>query len=255
MSPFSPVFGMFCWPELATTDTTAAKAFYGALLGWIFAPGGEGMEYHLAKWVDAHVGAIGPLQADLQAQGVPPHWLSFVSVENADLVAAKAVDLGGHVLAGPFDVFEMGRMAVLQDNQGAVFALWQPMTFAGIERYEAPGALGWTELRVSDVDKAKAFYTSLLGWQAEDTASHGFPYAFFRTGKKAVAGLLKIEPGVDYPQWLPYFQIASAKESFEKATVLGAELWAEPFEMKGVGPVALLKDPQGAAFGLFESKK
>lgn len=256
MESFSPAFGMFCWPELATTDTTAAKTFYSELLDWsVECVSNDEMEYHMLKREDRSLGAMSALMPHLKEQGVPSHWLSYVSVESADEVAAKVEGLGGKVLAGPFDVYEMGRMAVIQDNQGAAFALWQPKTFAGIERYEEPFALGWTELRVSDLEKAKAFYPALLGWQVEDTDSHGFPYAFFRNGNKAIAGLVKIEPGSAYPHWLPYFQIENGAVRFNKAIELGATFLAEPFDMKGVGPVAILKDPQGAAFGLFESKK
>ena len=65
------------------------------------------------------------LKPDMRAQGVPPHWLLYVSVANADETAAKVAPAGGKVVAPPFDVMEFGRMAVFQDPAGATIAIWQ----------------------------------------------------------------------------------------------------------------------------------
>ena len=64
-----------------------------------------------------------------RSQGVPLHWNTCIAVESADETAAKAQQAGGVVIAGPFDVFNAGRMAMLQDPQGAVFAVC-PARFA-----------------------------------------------------------------------------------------------------------------------------
>ena len=68
------------------------------------------------------VAALYNQMADQKAAGIPPHWLSYVSVESADQAAARAAELGGTVLAPAFDVMEAGRMAVIQDPTGGVLA-------------------------------------------------------------------------------------------------------------------------------------
>src|SRR2546422_834981 len=66
------------------------------------------------------------LRPEQQSQDVPSHWMIYIAVESADASAGRAAQLGGKVLAPPFDVFDVGRMAVVQDPTGSVFSMWQP---------------------------------------------------------------------------------------------------------------------------------
>src|SRR5688500_7487900 len=68
-----------------------------------------------------------------RGEGVPPNWTSYVTVADAGAAAARAKQLGGQVIDGAVDVLDLGRMAVLKDPQGAVFAVWQPRTRIGAE--------------------------------------------------------------------------------------------------------------------------
>ena len=117
--------GTFNWPELATTDQNAAKKFYTTLFDWQATDDdmGPGGVYTIFKRDGKAVAALYTLKADMRKQGVPPLWGSYISVENADASAAQAKTLGGKVIMEPFDVMEHGRMAVITDPQGAVFAL------------------------------------------------------------------------------------------------------------------------------------
>ena len=88
--------GTFCWVELATTDGDAAKKFYTELFGWTGndMPVGPGMTYTILL-LDGQegkdVGALFQMTPEMTAQGIPPNWLSYVSVTNADESAAKAL--------------------------------------------------------------------------------------------------------------------------------------------------------------------
>ena len=75
------------------------------------------------------------------------------------------------MIAGPFDVMEHGRMAVLADPTGAVFALWQANKHPGATAIDEEGTLVWTELVTDDTNKAGDFYTKLFGWTTEAYAS------------------------------------------------------------------------------------
>jgi predicted enzyme related to lactoylglutathione lyase len=125
-----PKPGHFSWNELITADPQGSKHFYGELFGWEaapFAPPGApagGPPYFLLKTDANDMGAGGMMPAP--APGIPTHWLAYVVVENADTSLAKAVALGGKALTEVMSVGEIGRVAVLQDPQGAVFGIHEP---------------------------------------------------------------------------------------------------------------------------------
>jgi uncharacterized protein YndB with AHSA1/START domain/predicted enzyme related to lactoylglutathione lyase len=114
--------GQFCWNELLTEDVESAAAFYTKLLGWETAPMEGGMPYILFKQRGSEVGGL--MKAPMP--GMPPHWLSYITVEAVDAAAARAAELGGTICAPPFDIPNVGRIAVVQDPQGARFGLFQP---------------------------------------------------------------------------------------------------------------------------------
>ncbi len=118
--------GTFSWVDLGTTDAESAKKFYGGLFGWTFddQPAGPGMTYSMAKLNGQTACALYTMGKEMA--GIPPHWLSYVTVDDADAMAKKATANGGKVMKEPFDVMTHGRMAVLTDPSGASLAIWQP---------------------------------------------------------------------------------------------------------------------------------
>ena len=114
--------GAFSWNELMTTDVPAAKAFYSELLGWDMRDEQTlDMTYTMLKAGDQDVGGIMAMPAD--AQGTPPMWGSYVTVDDVDKQASKAEQLGGKILIAPQDIPEVGRFAVISDPQGAMLTL------------------------------------------------------------------------------------------------------------------------------------
>ena len=112
--------GRFSWNELIAPDMEGAAAFYTKLLGWEAVPMAGGMHYTLFKKNGADVGGL------MSIPGVPPHWMSYVTVESADASAARAVELGGTICKPAFDIPNVGRIAIVQDPQGAAIGLFQP---------------------------------------------------------------------------------------------------------------------------------
>src|SRR5262249_18598813 len=113
--------GNFSWIELATTDQTAAKDFYAKIFGWSFKdyPTGPNEVYTLFQVEERDAAAACTLRPAQPSPGVPPHWNLSVAVQTADAPAARAAERGGKALAPPFDVFDSGRMAVVQNPTGA----------------------------------------------------------------------------------------------------------------------------------------
>ena len=116
--------GSFCWIELATLDQSAAKSFYSSLFGWtpFDVPMGPGEVYTIFRLEDRDAAAAYTMRPEQRSQGVPPNWMLYISVASADDAAKRARDVGGTVHMDAFDVGDSGRMAVLQDHTGAVFA-------------------------------------------------------------------------------------------------------------------------------------
>jgi predicted enzyme related to lactoylglutathione lyase len=248
--------GTFCWVELATSDADAAKTFYTQLFGWTYEdhPMGPGMVYTMLKLDGKDVGALYKLMDEQAAQGVPPNWLSYVSVTNADESTAKAKDLGATILKDAFDVMTVGRMSVIQDPTGAVFALWQAGDNKGSAIYNVPNSLCWNELMTTDVARDKEFYTQLFDWGANTQNFGDFEYTMFQNGERGAGGMLQITPemGPIPSNWLVYFAVDDCDAKVQKATELGANVMKPADDIPGVGRFAILTDPQGAAFAFIK---
>ena len=246
--------GRFCWADLGTSDTADAKRFYTGLFGWTFEdrPMGNGAVYTMLFSGGRSVAALYQQDAQQQAMGIPPNWLSYISVESADRSAELVRTLGGTVLMDAFDVLDVGRMAMIQDPTGAVVALWEARAHHGAEVVEEPNTLAWNELETGDTAKAASFYGGLLGWAAEGSRYGEIDYTIFRQGERMAGGMMAIpaEWGPVPPHWLVYFAVSDCDAAAAEATRLGGSVTSPPMDIPGVGRFALIRDPQGAVFAV-----
>lgn len=242
--------GTFCWSELATSDQAAAKAFYAALFGWESddRPVGEDSYYSMQLVGGKPVAAIAGQPQQQRDAGVPPLWNSYVSVDSADAVAERAKELGATVHAPAFDVFTSGRMAVIQDPQGAYFMLWQPGDHVGGALVNAPGALVWNELNSPDLDGSSAFYSALFGWDIEQFAGME-DYLSIKVGAANNGGMRALVPPSP-PNWLVYFGAEDIDAALVKVQELGGTKLAGPIDIQ-IAKIAVVADPQGAVFALY----
>jgi uncharacterized protein len=245
--------GTFSWTDLNTTDQEAAKAFYSGLFGWEITdmPAGEGVNYSMAAIDGKWVGAISPQPQQQRDAGVPPAWNSYVSVKNVDETAARAAELGATVHAPPFDVLQAGRMAVVQDPQGAWFLLWQARDHIGAGLVNAPGALSWNELGSPDLEGSARFYGDLLGWTTTPVEGADPPYLVVNTADGHTNGGIRppAPPGTP-PFWLVYFATADIEASVARVGELGGTVLLPPTDI-GIALIAVIQDPQGAVFALY----
>ncbi len=250
MTSYPP--GAFCWPELGTTDRAAARTFYAEMFGWsgVEVPGGS---YVLLQKEGKDVAGLYETSPEERAKGVPPHWNAYVAVASADEAASQAADLGAKVIAPPFDVPNIGRMAFVQDPSGAIVALWQAGRHFGARLVDEVGTLCWMELNTRDTDAARTFYKGLFGWSAEGKSFGGGTYTIFSNGERPVAGMMDMRgrmPDHLPPHWLTYFAVDDCDAFLAKACGLGAQTLAGPMDVMGVGRFAILRDPQGAFFAV-----
>lgn len=246
--------GEFCWMELATTDQSSAKNFYGSLFGWAAndMPMGPDSYYTIFRLQGRDCAAGYTLTA--QEKGQPPHWNLYIAVENADAAASKAASLGAKVPAPAFDVMDAGRMSVIEDPTGAVFVVWQAKNNAGIGISGEPGTICWADLSTPDRERAKTFYSNLFGWKitpGEGKDSSG--YLHIMNGENMIGGIQTSDGrNADAPpHWLIYWYVADVDASAAKAKQLGATFHLPPTTIEGVGRMAVMADPQGAVSALF----
>ncbi len=257
MTAYKP--GTPCWVDLASPDLEKSIEFYGALFGWDV-PEQENSEqtggYRLAALGGKSAAGLMPQMQE----GQPTVWSGYVSVEDADATAAAVREAGGAVIAEPMDVMDLGRMAVFSDPEGAVFGIWQPGIFAGAQIVNEPNSYSWNELNTRDPDGARSFYTKVFGWDANEVdMGEGGTYTTWRHPERSededsVGGMLDIRgraPDEVPAHWLVYFTVDDRDATLAKAKSSGAE---EVLTMDlPMGRLAILRDPHGASFGIFEA--
>lgn len=248
--------GNFVWMELATTDQSAAKHFYGDLFGWHAAdiPMGKDSLYTMFLLGDREVCAAYTMKPEDQVLGIPPHWLLYVAVANADEAISRALQLGGQPLSPAIDIPGVGRMAVIRDPVGAIFAVYQAGGHRGMGIVAEDGAFCWADLQTPDRQLAAQFYGDLFGWEfvlGKDKDPGG--YLHIKNGAHYIGGLpasRSLPPNVP-PHWLGYFQCESCEARTARAVALGAAIRVPPMVIENQLHFSVLADPQGAVFALF----
>jgi len=263
--------GVPCWVDTSQPDPAAAAEFYGALFGWecedVMPPEAPG-SYFMARLGGGDVAAISSPAGDSPAAAT---WNTYVWVEDAEETAAAVREVGGSVLAEPFDVFEAGRMAVCADPEGAAFCLWQAARHRGAGVVNEPGSLVFNNLNLRDLEGARAFYRAVFGWgvlemdggfkawtlpgygnfldelnpgTVEAMAEAGAPIGF----EDVVASLTPIAEGPETaPHWGVTFAVESADATAARARELGATILTDPLDAPWVR-LTVIQDPQGATF-------
>jgi len=123
--------GDFTWHELNTTDWEAAWAFYEKLFGWTKTSdmdmGPELGTYRMYKQAgDGGESATGGFSNVAKAQGFPPSWLYYITVDDIDAAVKRIESKGGKLTNGPMDVPGGDKIAHLTDPQGGMFAIHWP---------------------------------------------------------------------------------------------------------------------------------
>ena len=244
------------WLDLGTTDLGGAEKFYGGMFGWSASrePAGEGMVYSMQTIGGKSVAGIYNQRPEQKAAGMPPMWLTYITVDDIDATAAKVAPAGGSVMQEPMDVMDVGRMALIVDPSGGVVALWQANKHIGSELSGEDGTFAWTELISTDPDKAEAFLVEVLGIETVPMPDAPGGYKLLMVNGEPGGGLmLRPEEIGDVPShWMNYFQVDDAQASADTAVALGGKVLMPPFDTGGPGIVAVLQDPQGAVFSVIK---
>ena len=250
--------GTPCWYELCTAKGAlgAADDFYGKVLGWTVEDAGmEGFTYHLARSDGDLVAGLMEMPDD--AGAMPPLWMIYFAVDDADQAAADIRAAGGAVHREPADIPGTGRFAVVGDPQGAGFGILAPAPMeegppAGSAFDQGKAGHGnWHELMTTDPDAGFRFYAGLFGWeksQAMDMGEMG-TYQLFSHDGTDIGGMMGLG-NAPVPCWLPYFGIPGITEAIARIEAGGGRIAHGPMEVPGGAFIAVAQDPQGAWFAV-----
>jgi len=249
--------GKFAWYELMTTDTAAAGSFYSNVVGWSTKDVGmPGMAYTTFNVGEVGIAGMLATTPDAAAAGVPPSWIGYILVDDADAYAAKIVAAGGRLCKEPTDVPGMLRFAVVTDPQGAPFVVFH--SFPGMtsppNRPTPPdvGTVAWHELYTSDVDPAFDFYSSFFGWTKDSDMDMGpmGVYRIFAIEGKQAGGMMTKPAAIPVPFWGFYFQVDNINSAIGRVKSGGGTITQGPHQVPGGSWIIQGVDPQGASFAL-----
>ncbi|MFN0071110.1 MAG: VOC family protein [Chloroflexota bacterium] len=241
------------WVDLATTDEDGAVAFYGELFGWTDSkmPMGPDQYYHMFSLKENTAAGMYKMTPEMGEH--PPYWATYITVENVDDAGQRAVAAGGKMVMEPHDVFDAGRMVMIQDPQGAFVALWQAKGHIGSQIVNEHGTLIWSELMTTDSAGAAEFYSKVLGIETGKMPGP-MDYTLIKVDGREVAGIMTITPemGPMPSHWGVYFCADDVDASAAKAESLGGKIIMPAQDIPEVGRFAVIQDPQGAVFTLFK---
>ena len=113
------------------------------------------------------------------------------------------------------------------------------------------GSFNWNELQTNDVEKAKAFYKAAVGWSFEGMPMPDGTYWIAKQGEARVGGITQMNgaPAGTPPHWFAYLEVDDVNARVQKVASGGGKVVQEPFDIPGVGRIAVVADATGAAIG------
>lgn len=247
--------GSWIWYELLTTDADAALDFYTHVIGWTPTK----FEGAPSDYTIVNAGADGVGGVMKNPMPTPPAWLGYIGVNDVDAAAAKIEALGGKIHMPPTTMEQVGRMAMVEDPQGAKFYV---MRGASPEASKAYGRMemgkgSWNELQTSDDAAALDFYGQLFGWQKQGAMPMPWgEYSFLSGASDPEAwGAMMPRENAEHPiGWNFYFRVPDIEVARDKVTAGGGTIVTDVMEVPGGERVLFATDPQGASFGLVAPK-
>jgi predicted enzyme related to lactoylglutathione lyase len=249
--------GKVVWRDLLTNTPEASRRFYGELFGWefeqprVFIGVGAGDSYMLIR----HNGRLIGGMVDTNALGKKENisqWITTISVADIDAAVGRVAAAGGKVVNAPESIGDRGRMAVIEDSTGALFAMIE--TKSGDPADAEPERNGWLwdELWTGDVEGATGFYQAVLGFQHTDHAIEDTDrnYRVLKYADQPRAGVLQNPFEGERPVWVNYIRVADPAAMTAKVEGLGGRVLVEAQARPIGGEVAVIAGPSGAGVAL-----
>ncbi len=119
--------GEIHWSEYVSADVAASKKFFTEVVGWTIntmpMPNGDYNICMVGETPVAGIMGVEQIEADHET---PPHWMTYISVDDVDAAAGKVAGAGGTVVREPFDIPGVGRIAIVSDPGQGVCGIMTP---------------------------------------------------------------------------------------------------------------------------------
>ncbi|MDJ0928602.1 MAG: VOC family protein [Gammaproteobacteria bacterium] len=252
--------GKIIWRDLLTHEPEAVRRFYGELFGWEFEQlssnfgFGQTANYSLIRHRGELIGGmidLNRLETREADKASLSQWVVLMSVADIDAAVTAVEQAGGKVLTPPTAMMERGRLALIEDDQGAALALVESRDGDPVDRAPPLGGFLWDELWTGDVEQATVFYQQLADFRAgNQPVDDQRSYRYLKTGERARVGIMeRPAPTID-PVWVTYIRVADPAAVTARVTELGGRVLLPPEERDLGGQVALVLDPSGAGVAL-----
>ena len=249
--------GRVVWHDLITTTPEASRKFYGELFGWTFEkPGvvlgfGGDDSYMLIRHNGQLIGGMFDA-TELDADENVSQWVTILSTDDVDAAVARAETAGAEVTTPPTQLASRGRLAVLRDPEGALFAL---LTAKGGDPAPAEPVLDgflWSEVWTSDVGTTTQFYEDVLGVSRDAREIPGMDdsYMLLMGGGEPRAGVLDNPFENERPVWVNYLRVADPAAVTARVEALGGRIIIDAQPRDIGGKVAFIAGPSGAGIAL-----
>jgi len=243
--------GKFIWYDLFTNDLQSTSRFYEKLFGWSFSD--TASKEKLVKTIArdgvpiANVIYIAPQNSKVNES----RWLSYLSVEDVDHALMVSKKNNGTVYVQPKDLPNRGRVAIVKDPEGALFAIVTTSDGDPPDQGFIQNHWMGSELWSTNPDAALTFYRLLVGYEQQlvDVGA-GLKYRFLVKNGQTRGGIVKIPWDDVKPNWLPYIAVEDVMAIVAKAEELGGKVLVEPDKAIREGLLAIIADPSGAVFAV-----
>jgi hypothetical protein len=238
---------------VVTPDLERTKTYYNRVLGWKYRDLESGPERYptILSGGVPQGGMLTTAQLGMPEDGA--RVMAYVSVPDVDAAASAARDLGGRLVAEPLELPALGRLAVLTDPAGALFALLTSrLGDVPPPRKPRPGRFAWAELATPQPDEARAFYSRVLGWQA-DAGLFTAPGGASPATVAATASLRGIAP-TEAASWTSAVTVEHLPSARSRALRLGGTVVGETAAVGTIGTMAVIRDNVGIVLGLFQPR-
>ena len=242
--------GSIVWIDLLTDDPAKAKAFYSATFGWQIDATAES-DYWLIRSGGKAIGGIAA-HTPTDPEVSETQWLISMSVADVNAAAKRARDAGGRVLEGPENVPDRGAMAIIADPQGAPLIVLRAKGGDPGDSNQEHNSWAWAELWARDTGAAAAFYRDLVGYTAKTTDDDGTPYTVLGSNGQVHAGIVELPWDDVQPNWLSYVAVENIRSTVRDVEANGGYVLLAPAPEYDDGRVAIVSDPTGGVFAVYE---
>jgi predicted enzyme related to lactoylglutathione lyase len=243
--------GKFVWYDLFTNDLQSTSRFYEELFGWSFSD--TSSKEKLVKTIALNgVPIANAIHIDsVKGKMNESRWLSYMSVEDVDRALTVSKKSNGTIYMQPKDLPNRGRVAMVKDPEGAIFAIVTTSDGDPPDQGLIQNRWMGSELWTTNVDASLKYYHLLVGYEQRlvdvDT---GPKYRFLVKNGQTRAGIVKIPWDDVKPNWLPYIAVEDVMAIVAKAKELGGKALVEPDKAIREGLLAIIADPSGAVFAV-----